>query len=190
MKREEVLKELGLDKMPAARVDVPDEHAPVLGRSLLNYRKALQTVDPLETAAFESYIPLDVQIDPSIDPYAFHPELSKAIMFRTDVPIPSNDMVKRATGIGAEQTPDNQRKWLAQEFRRFYQEFGVRAVSRPLVFRWASAEPPVFGCILKLDPRKRYENAGANWALLGEKRTTQVVTENEEEERLLGLKKS
>ncbi len=190
MTREEVLKELGLDKMPAPRTEVPQEHAPIMGHSLLNYRKALQTVDVLETAAFEPYIPLDVEIDASIDPTAFHPELSKAIMFRTDVPIPSNDRVLKATGIGAEQTPHNQRKWLAQSFRRFYDELGVRALSRPLVFRWGSATPPMFGCILKIDPRKRYENAGANWALLGEKRTTQVVAENEEEEKLLGLKKS
>lgn len=183
MTNEEILDRLGLDKMPPPRIaGLEDSYKQMpSGSQLLNFKKALQLVDPIETAAFEPYIPDDVVIDQSIDPRSFSPDTSRAIMLRTDIPIPSNLRVFRSTGISRTPNAHNHYRWLGQELSRHMLEFGSRAVSPPLIFRTHGADKtaPLLGMIIKLDPRKRHENAGANWALMGERVPEVVLDENE-----------
>lgn len=172
----EALKLLGLDRAPDARLPGLWEHdAPPPGRALLNFKKALQLVDMLETAAFEKYIPDGVVIDQTMDARAFSPEYSKCVMLRTDQPIPSNRRVFASTGIGVEPNAHNHYLWLAQELGRHVLELGARAIAPPLIFRTCGADEtvPFLGLILKIDPRPTDGltalDQGANWALLGQR---------------------
>jgi len=181
---EEVLKTLGLDKLPDPRIPVPDSHPPP-GNGLLNFKKAVQLVDYLETAAFTKYIPDGVNIDQSMDSASFDPEASRCISLRTDLPIPSNRKVFGATGIGAEPNAQNHYLWLAQELGKHVEELGARAIAPPLVFRTngANGTVPFLGLIMKLDLHipdgKTVLDQGANWALMGP-RAPEVRLEGDE----------
>jgi hypothetical protein len=160
---------------------MPDEHPVPVGSAMLNFKKALQLVDPLETAAFERYLPDGIVIDQSMDAAAFHPEASKCISFRTDLPIPSNTRVFASTGIGTEQNAQNQYLWLAQELGRHWEELGARAMAPPLVFRTNGhgGTVPLLGLIMKLDLRPADERAGANWGLMGPRVSKVELDEDE-----------
>lgn len=168
-------------------MEMPEEHPIPVGSALLNFKKALQLVDPLESAAFEKYIPDGVVIDQTMDARVYHPEASKCITFRTDLPIPSNRRVFASTGIGTEQNAQNQYLWLAQELGRHWEELGARAMAPPLVFRThgANGTVPLLGLMLKLDLRPKDENAKANWGLLGHREPTVVLDEDEDLENVV-----
>jgi hypothetical protein len=183
---EETIKQkLGLDKLPDPRVEVPHE-LPQPGRGdLVNYRKAVALVDPIETAAFEKYLDTELVIDQEMDTRAFSPEQTRAVTIRTDLPIPSNTRIFRSTGIGSEVNSHNYYIWLAKEIKRHWVELGCRAISRPYVFRTsgASGTVPFIGVIFKVDTRPKdgqtVLDQGANWALLSDKKAP-ILTENEE----------
>ena len=172
--REESLDALGLKKAPEARIPgLWEQEAPPSGSALLNFKKALQLVDPIETAAFSKYITNDIVIDQSLDAHSFSPDASRCITLRTDCPIPSTYKIFRSTGIGTLPNSHNHYLWLAQEFRRHFIELGARAIAPPLLFRTngASGTVPFIGLIMKLDTRPKdgmtVIDQGANWALLG-----------------------
>jgi hypothetical protein len=184
--RADALKALGLDKAPDARVPgLWEQDAPPPGRALLHFRKAVQLVDPIETAAFEKYIPDGVIIDQSMDARHFHKDYSKCVMLRTDQPIPSNRRVFASTGIGVEPNAHNHYLWLAQELGRHFLEMGADAIAPPLLFRTSGADGtvPFLGLVMKLRPKipdgQTALDVGANWAMLGP-RTPEVVLEGNE----------
>jgi hypothetical protein len=182
-----IREKLGLDKIPDPRMPVP--HAlPDPGKGdLVNYRKAVALVDPIETAAFEKYLDPEMVIDQEMDTRAFHPEQTRALTIRTDMPIPTNNRIFKSTGIGAETNSQNYYLWLAQEIKRHWIELGCRAISRPYVFRCsgASGTVPFIGVIFKVDTRPKDGQTnldqGANWALLTPKTspTLDAVTKEE-----------
>lgn len=180
-RRDEVLKALGLSKTPDPRMEMPEEHPIPVGSAMLNFKKALQLVDPLETAAFERFIPNHIVIDQSLDARAFHPEASKCITFRTDLPIPSNRRVFSSTGIGTEQNAQNQYLWLSQELERHWTELGARAMAPPLLFRTNGSDGtvPLLGLMMKLDLRPSDDVGKANWGLLGHRMNKIELDEDE-----------
>lgn len=153
---------------------------------MLRYRKVLSLIDPIETAAFERFIPWGIQIDQSLDARVFHPEYTRAISIRSDIPIPTVAKIERITGIGSAPTAHNHYLWLARELGRHQEELGFVACAPPLIFRTNGAEGtmPLVGWITKV----RYElkdgltrlDVGANWGLLTNKRTPEIHLENGE----------
>ena len=184
--RAEALKTLGLDRAPDARIPgLWEQDAPPPGRAMLHFKKALQLVDPIETAAFAKYIPDGVVIDQEMDARQFHRDYSKCVMLRTDQPIPSNRRVFAATGIGTEPNAHNHYLWLAQELGRHFLEMGAAAIAPPLLFRTSGADGtvPFLGLVMKLKV-KRTDGAdaldgGANWALMGP-RSPKIELEGDE----------
>ncbi len=155
---------------------------------MLRYRKVLSLIDPIETAAFERYIPWGIQIDQSLDARVFHPEYTRAISIRSDVPIPTAARIEKSTGIGAAPTAHNHYLWLATELVRHRDELGFAACAPPLIFRTNGAEgtQPLVGWITKV----RYAvpdgqttlDVGSNWGLLTQKhRTPEVHLEDGED---------
>jgi hypothetical protein len=184
--RADALERLGLDKAPEARLPgLWEQDAPPPGKALLNFKKALQLVDPIETASFEKYIPDGVVIDQAMDTRAFNPEASRCVMLRTDQPIPSNYRVFRSTGIGTEPNTNNHYMWLAQELGRHILELGARAISPPLIFRTSGSNGtvPFIGLIMKMDTRPAdgmtVADQGANWGLLGQRAPEVRLDEDE-----------
>lgn len=166
---------------------MPEEHPVPVGSAVLNFKKALQLVDRLETASFDRYIPDGIVIDQTMDATAFHPEASKCITFRTDLPIPSNRRVFSSTGIGTEQTAQNQYLWLAQELGRHWEELGARAMAPPLVFRTHghNGTVPLLGLVMKLDLRPRDEGEQVAWGLLGQRANKVELDEDESLENVV-----
>lgn len=180
---ETILEKLGLDKLPEPRVEVPHElPAPGLG-DLVNYRKAIALVDPIETAAFDRYLDSEIVIDQEMDTRAFNAEQTRAVTIRTDRPIPSNKKVFKSTGISAEPNSHNYYLWLAQEVRKHWLELGCRSISRPYVFRCsgASGTVPFIGVVFKVDLRPKDGQTkldqGANWGLLTPKKSPTLQTD-------------
>lgn len=185
--RQQALDALGLANAPAPRLPgLWEQPAAPPGKQILNFKKALQLVDPIETATFAKYIPDDVIIDQAMDARSFSTEGSKCVMLRTDVPIPSVRAVFRSTGIGSEPNAHNHYLWLGQELGRHFLELGARAMAPPLVFRTngANGTVPFLGLVMRLDLRPKdgqtVLDQGANWALMGEKRAPRVVLEDGE----------
>jgi hypothetical protein len=156
--RAAICKELGIDDLPASRYDdVPEEHPPVTGSGLMTYKKVLALIDPLATAAFEKFIPAHIVVDQSFSAREFHPFLCKAISFRTDLPVPSNDLIYRSTGVPAGIGEKAWYPWLAVELQKMYDGFGAQAISPPLLWRTNGYEGtvPLIGFIVKLDIRPK-----------------------------------
>ncbi len=185
MEQKEILQKLGLDTLPGPRYQVTDPHHIPSGSQLLNFKKALKLVDAIETAAFGRYIPDTLIVDQSLDSRAFSAAHSRAIMIRTDLPIPGGPKVFRSTGIGAEPNTHTHYLWLAQELKRHVDELGATAISPPLIFRTSGHDDtaPLLGAVFKLDLRPKdgqtAEDMGANWALLGP-RAPQVHLDEDE----------
>jgi len=169
---EEIKRKLGVDRLPDPRLPVPHE-LPTPGKGdLVNYRKALELVDIIETAAFEKYLPDDVVIDQTVDTRAFDPGSTRAISIRTDMPIPSNYRIFRSTGIGREPNSHNYYLWMAQEIKRHVLELGACAISRPYIFRVGGQQKtvPFIGAIFKVIVKPKDGQTeldmGARWGLL------------------------
>lgn len=148
------LRELGLKRIPTPRAAAPPPRAGIEDAAkLFNFRKALSCVDPLDTASFSRYIPEKIVIDHSLDPRRFVPGWTYAICVPTDVPVPSNDVVYRATGISSSPTKRNFYLELAGSLLRAYNEYGARAMSRPLIFRTSGYQGtrPLMGVIVTFD---------------------------------------
>ena len=175
MDQKEILSSLGLDRPPTGRYEVGVPHTVPIGSRLLNFKKALQLVDPIETASFGRYIPNDLVIDQSIDTRVYNPDTSRMVPIRTDLPIPTGPKVERATGIGAEPNAHNHYLWLATELKRHVVELGASAVSPPLIFRTHGygGTVPLLGAMFSLVVRPAdgltKEDVAANWAVLAPK---------------------
>jgi hypothetical protein len=186
----EALDDLGLSEEPAQRWETTPG-IPDLG-GLVQFKKALSCIDPLDTAAFEHYIPDSVVIDQAIDTRAYVRGWSRAIVIPTDVPIPTGPMVTRSTGIYSEPTAPNHYRWLALEVKRHFDELGARAIGPPLIFRTSGygGTRPLLGVIMKLDltpPDGQDWQPAANWGMLHNQRDP---TAEEKKQWQGGLKSS
>lgn len=173
METKEILSTLGLDRLPDPRYQVSAPHETLSGARLLNHKKALKLVDPIESAAFMRFAPDDIVIDQSLDPRVFSSTFSKAVMIRTDVKIPSGPKVFAATGIGTEPTAENHYRWLWVEVRKYIDGLGASAVSPVLITRTHGSDStvPLLIASFKLDIRAKegetIADQAATWALLG-----------------------
>lgn len=177
--QEDVLAELGLDQMPPARLPGLEQKK-IAGGGMLKWKKAVQLIDPIETAAFMRYAPDDIPFDQSLDPIPFSPDHSRALSIRTDVPIPMHPKIAKATGMTAEPTAQNHYIWLWIEVDRHLIELGAKAVSPVKIFRTSGAEGtwPLLGALFKLsfavpDGLARAD-IGANWGVLSDRRTPEI----------------
>jgi hypothetical protein len=161
----ELAREFGLDSVPQPRVSVPQRTPPIPSWFKPKFFKALQLVDQIETWAFERFIPAGCVIDQSIDARILTDdiELHAAVLVRTDMPPPSNDLIWRATGVKPSGHPEamsteNFYRWLAIEVANEYRRIGARAMGVPLIFR-TKGDPknpvvvPYVGAICKFDRR-------------------------------------
>lgn len=152
--RAAILEELGLDKLPEPRYEVPEEHPPLPVGGYMSFRKSLECVDPIATAAFERYIPSSCVVDQGLSARDFHAFWTKGISIRTDLPVPSNERIWRSTGIEPYVNQEQARYlWLAVELRKLYEGHQARRMSLPLVWRTNGHEAtvPLLGFIVKLD---------------------------------------
>ena len=134
------LKELHLERIPTPRMEVPIPRASMANAGqLVNFKKALSCVDPIETAAFERFLPGDVKIDQSLPNRHFVPGWSYALCVPTDTPLPVNERITFATGAGSQPNRENCFVELAIGLRRAYYEYGARGMSQPLVWRTSGA---------------------------------------------------
>lgn len=131
----EILEELHLERVPEPRYDVPIPRSPEEVQASVNHRKAVACVDPLETAAFERFIPDGVVIDQTIDSRSFAPGCTFAVCVPTERPAPVNEKITAATGITNEINRQNHFLELAIWIKRAYDEYGATGMSAPLVFR-------------------------------------------------------
>lgn len=184
--KEAVLKELGLDQMPEARLKGSAPAGNTNPRSNITFKMAVQLVDPIESAAFMRYLPDWVPVDQSLDPRAFDPTTSRAMSLFTDAEIPMHPKIARALGMTSEPHAHNHYLWLMQDVVRHITELGAAAISPLHIFRTSGAEGhrPLLGVIFKL----RYEipdgltreDIGANLGLLTEKRQPELRLEETE----------
>jgi hypothetical protein len=182
--KETVLKDLGLDQMPAPRLKGL-EHATPTGGSMLKWKKAVQLIDEIESCAFERFIPDALEIDQSMDPRSFNPDNSRVISIFTDIPIPMVERISRSTGITEAPTAENHYLWLALEVDRHVIELGAEACSPIKIFRLHGSDGtrPLLGAMFKLrfPSNVAREDIGANWGLLSEKaRNPEVRLEDSE----------
>lgn len=188
METQEILSKLGLDRLPDPRYSVSAAHDVLSGARLLNHKKALKLVDPIESAAFMRFVPDDIVIDQSLDARIFSSTFSRAVMIRTDVKIPTGPKVFAATGIGAEPTAENHYRWLWVEIRKYIDGLGACAVSPILISRTHGADGtvPLLIASFKLDIRAKdgetIEDQAATWALLGPRAPEVRLDEDESPE--------
>lgn len=170
---EEALRALGLDKAPDPRYKVADPHTVPSGSQMLNHKKVLQLVDPIESAAFMRFLPDDILIDHSLDARVFHGSYSRSVLLRTDLPVPTGPKVQKVLGITNEATAENHYRWLWVEVRRYISGLGARAVSPVLISRTHGygGTTPLLIASFKLDLRPKdgqtLDDLAANFALLG-----------------------
>lgn len=176
MNQEEVLKNLGLDKMPEARLPGSDPVGNVNPRSNIVFKMAVQLIDPIESAAFMKYLPDWIVVDQSLDPRSFDPDHSRAMSLFTDAPIPMHPKISKALGMTSEPNAQNHYIWLAQDVARHVVELGASAISPVHIFRTSGGDGnrPLLGAIFKVkydipDGLSR-EDVGANLGHLGGKR--------------------
>jgi hypothetical protein len=158
-KADVLARQMGLDQAPRPRLAVPTPNKPIPAEFRPHFYKALMLVDQIESWAFERFIPDFCVIDTAIDARTFSPELSFAVVIRTDVPPPSNQKIMAATGIQADSnTAENQYRWLGIEVGRHYREIGAVAMGAPLVYRTKGTRGkmkglivPQLGAIMKFD---------------------------------------
>lgn len=135
-RRAEVVKELGFASMPVPRYeDLPKTHDVSAVQEKWNFMKALTCVDVLASARFMNYLPNGIVVDQSMDPRSFKRGWTTALKLDTSQPIPVNNKITAATGIGHELNESNWYTWLAQHLWWYYQESGAKAISPCLVFR-------------------------------------------------------
>ena len=135
-RRDEVIRELGLQNLPNPRYDdLPKAHDVAAVQEKWNFMKAMTCVDVLASARFMNYLPNGIVVDQSMDPRSFKRGWTTALKLDTSQPIPVNNKITAATGIGHELNESNWYTWLAQHLWWHYQESGARAISPCLVFR-------------------------------------------------------
>ena len=177
MNKEEILKELGLDKLPAPRVDAPT--GPGGLRGSVKWIQCRDLVDPLETAAFHEFLDPSIVIDQSLDAKTWVKDacFGAAIPWKRE--IPSNYRIWRSTGIGATPHAKNLYLWLAAVVKAQWDLLNVRAVAPPLVFRTNGHDgtEALLGCLLKFDMRRRAGEGPASLALLSEKKIPKIDPE-------------
>ncbi len=182
---ESVLKELGLNQLPAPRLKGLDK-APPSGSSMIKWKMAVALIDTIETGAFERYIPDWIEIDQSIDPRSFDPDTSRALSVFTDIPIETiPEKIRNAIGLTLDGGARNHYIMLANDISRYVVELGAAAVSPIHVFRTNGAEGhrPILGAVFKLsyripDGQTRYD-IGSNLGLLTERQPEIHLDENE-----------
>jgi len=150
---EDARRDLGL---PATRTprydDIPKDEADGVSVKLW---KAVKCIDALATAAFERYIPDELQVDQRLDARLLKRDMTFGCAIPTDIPVPTNRKIARALGI-----PPNCRDEsaffpaLAARMCQIAEQLGVNRLAPPLVFR-CDGEPgvsrPLIGLILKFD---------------------------------------
>lgn len=181
--KEDVLKELGLDQMPEARLPGSAPAGNINPRSNMKFKMAVQLIDAIESAAFMKYLPDWIVIDQSLDPRSFDPEHSRIMSLFTDIPIPMHPKIAKALGMTDQPHAQNHYIWLAQDVARHISELGASACSPVHIFRTSGAEGhrPMLGVIFKLkfdvpDGLTR-EHLGANLGLLSDKRNPEIHTD-------------
>lgn len=187
MDREDIRKELGLDKLPEARLPGAEPAGNLNPRSNITFRMAVQLIDPIESEAFMRYLPDWIQVDQSLDPTSFDPGHSRVMSLFTDQKIPMHPKIARALGMTDQPHAQNHYIWLAQDVARHVVELGAAATSPVRIFRTSGGDGnrPLLGAIFKL----RYEiptgltreDIGSNLGLLMDKaRTPEVHLEDGE----------
>ena len=178
MDREEVRKELGLDKLPEARLQGAEPAGNINPRSGITFRMAVQLIDPIESEAFMRYLPDWIPVDTSLDPTTFDPDHSRVMSLFTDAKIPMHPKIARALGMTEEPHAQNHYIWLAQDVARHLSELGAAATSPVRIFRTSGGDGnrPLLGAIFKLryelaDGLTRYD-IGANLGVLTDKHRT------------------
>jgi len=152
MDREEIRKELGLDKLPEARLPGAEPAGNTNPRSNITFKMAVQLVDPIESEAFMRYLPDWIPVDQSLDPTSFDPQHSRAMSLFTDEKIPMHPKIARALGMTEVPHAQNHYIWLAQDVARHISELGAEAVSPVRIFRTSggNGHRPMLGCIFKV----------------------------------------
>lgn len=165
---------MGLDQVPALRYErAPDENVKM--ERAVNFRKALQCVDPLRTAAFERYIPDCCVIDMEVATAVYCEGMNDAVLIRTDVPPPldpsnpSNLKVSHATGIPYRLDDQAFFIWLGKELELRWVAWGARRMGPPLVFcgRGDPNTPgaqPFIGLIMKF--ARNVSDVPADWGAI------------------------
>lgn len=180
--QEDVLRELGLDQMPEARLkgSAPENVNP---RSNITFKMAVQLIDPIESAVFMRYMPDWIEIDQSLDPRTFDPEHSRIMSIFTDMKIPLHPKIARALGMTEEPHAQNHYIWMATDVERHILELGAAATSPVHIFRTSggNGHRPMIGAIFKLRydlaQGKTREDVGMNLGLLSDKRTPEIHTD-------------
>lgn len=155
----EVLAELGLTELPKPRFEAPKDLPKIPKEFRPKFWESMQLIDSLESAAFERFIPPECAVDLGIDPYVRDPELSFAILVRTDLPPPVDNRLAAAMGVGRWRDPS---EWgrvryamLASDLRFQYEYLGASSMSRPLVFRAGAPRRAIPGYHNRGRPRAR-----------------------------------
>jgi len=170
----ELAKQMGLDKTPALRYErAPDENAPL--ERVVNFKKALQCVDVLRTAAFERFIPDCCVIDMEIGTAVYCEGMNDAVLIRTDVPPPldpsnpTNLKITKATGIPHRLDDQAFFIWLGKELELRWTAWGARRMGPPLVF-WGRGDPntrdakPFIGLLMKF--ARNVSDVPADWGAI------------------------
>lgn len=180
MDREDIRRQLGLDKLPEARLKGAEPTGNINPRSNITFKMAVSLIDPIESEAFMRYLPDWIQVDQSLDPSSFDPNHSRVMSLFTDQRIPMHPKIARALKMTDQPHAQNHYIWLANEVARHITELGAVATSPVRIFRTSGGDGnrPLLGAIFKL----RYEiptglsreDIGANLGLITDKRPTEL----------------
>jgi len=174
-RQKELARQLGLDGVPKLRYEEAPDENPSLDHQI-NFRKAVQLIDPIRTAAFEGFIPEKCVIDQEMDGHVFVEGKSDALLIRTDVPPPvdprfnaANRLVTRATKIPFRLDDRAFFIWLGCELDLRWISWGARRMAPPLIFagRGDSKVPgarPFIGLILQF--ARGLWDAPADWGAI------------------------
>jgi hypothetical protein len=160
----ELAAQYGLDEVPTPRYeDLPEPNKPFNTSGLVTFHKTLALVDRLRTAAFHRYIHDSCIIDQTMDASVWSPEHSFTAMIRTDVPLPVNERITRATGIQPTMDDRDYFMWLRDVVSEQWTVLGAKKMAPPLIYcggdhwrRWSKKErlsgaKPFMGFIAKYD---------------------------------------
>lgn len=168
--RQEIARQMGLDKPPTPRVTVPEDNAPVTKEWSPSFYKAVRLIDPIETAAFERFIPDFCVLDLAIDTRIFKRGMSHLASVRIDMPPPSDDRIAATTGVLSRRHPDamsrpNFYRWLGIIVADWYRQINAEAMGVPLIFATRAPKNgarnpwnpivPILGAICKFVARSR-----------------------------------
>jgi hypothetical protein len=153
----DLLKQLRITEAPKPRYDDLPEQVDQNDQieKFVNYRKALELIDPLLTARFTRFIPDDIEIDQKLDARQYRHGMMFCPMVRTDVKPPVNSLITKTTGVTPSLDMDNMMRYVAVELRRQYSVVGALKMAPPLVFSTRGSKskriPALLGVICKFD---------------------------------------